>query len=266
MKRILIASTVACFLVPIVSSAGLTYQFQSATTQPSSQTMTGMVKAEGPNMRVDMTKGDSALFKDGSIIVSSDGGKTLAVLDPSTKTFYQIDLSDLLGGANSVLKQFGGVISFNVKNPKVTVRDGGDAGKIEGYPVRQSSVESSYDVLLDALGQKMTLGMQMSTDVLWTDAIDAGFTNFLQMRGLRTGVEAVDKMLAAQTAAIKGFPLKQTTTTRVMMNGSSMTSTTTTTVSAIKQATFAAALFAMPSGYTRTENPIEKMMQKLGGQ
>ncbi|HUP45936.1 MAG TPA: hypothetical protein VM779_10545, partial [Thermoanaerobaculia bacterium] len=85
------------------------------------------------------------------------------------------------------------------------------------------------------------------------------FTNFLQMRGLRTGLDAVDKLLATEAAQIKGFPLKQVTTTRFSFGGNDMTSTTTSTVRNVRQVRVAPEMFAVPAGYARTGNPVEKM-------
>lgn len=260
-------SRAALFFISILAVAstafaGLAYNFESTTTGVGARTMTGSVRAEGSKVRVTIGKGDGILFKDGSVVVSTDGGQTLAVMDPATRSYYDLDLGELLGDGLS--KQLGGTVSFDIQNPRVAVRDRGDAGKVEGYPVRMSVLDSSYDLAVNAMGQKMPMKINMSTEVLWTDRLGAEFTNFLQLRGMRTGIDAVDKIISAQSAGIKGFPLHQKTTTRVEMNGNTMTSTATSKVSRIQKTKVTESEFTLPAGYARTESPIQKMMKSFG--
>lgn len=249
-------------LIASAAHAGVTYQFDSVTTGLTEQRMNGAVKAEGQNVRVEIVRGDGMFFGDGSLVLSTDGGKTLSVVDPKSRSYYVLDLNDLL--ANSVLQQFGSLFDIKVQNPRVAVRDRGAAGAMVGYPVRKSTVDSSYEFALKTLGERSTIRVQMTTDVWSTDRVPAEFTSFLQMRGFRTGIEAVDKVLAAQTGSIKGFPLKQITTTRVFMGPKPVTSTTTSTVTGLRQASFAPAQFALPAGYRKTGSPVEKLMKQFG--
>jgi hypothetical protein len=262
MKRIVVALVLV--LIAPALFAGATYKFRSVTTGVASQTLEGTVKTDGAKIRMEMTAGDGVLFKNGSVVVSNDGGKTLNVTDKATKSYYQLDLTDLLGGASSVTKQFGDLVKFDVKNAKVDVKHAGSVGAVEGFPAQRSTVDSSYELVVNAMGQNMSMKTKNATELWWTDKVPASYTNALQQRGIRTGIDAIDKMLQAQTSSIKGFPLKQVTTTTVTMNGQEMKTTTTSTVSAFKEAKFADAEFVIPAGYTKTQNPIEKMMGRFG--
>src|SRR5690349_1906176 len=86
----------------VVSSAfaGLTYKTQSNTTGMQSVSIVGRVTVDGSRMRMDVAKGDNMIFKDNSIVLSADGGKTMSVFDPSTKNYYDIQLDQLLGNAS----------------------------------------------------------------------------------------------------------------------------------------------------------------------
>jgi hypothetical protein len=260
MNRLLAASLL---LAASAAQAGVTYQFDSVSKGVGEQRMTGAVKAEGSRVRVDIVRGDKTFFKDGSYVLSADGGKTLTVADPKSRTYYVLNLNDVLSSAGSMLQQFGGLFDLDVRNPRVVVRDRGAAGQIESYPVRKSTVASSYEIALKVISQKRSLRMQMTTDVWWTDRVPAEFTNFLQMRGFRTGLAAVDKLLEAQTTAIKGFPLKQVTTTRLYMGGDPMVTTSTSTVTGLRRATFPPADFELPAGFRKTESPVEKLMKSV---
>jgi hypothetical protein len=263
MKRIVLA--LVMLLAGPALFAGATYKFRSVTTGVASQTIEGVVKTEGGKVRMELTSGDGVLFKNGAVVLSNDGGRTLTVAESATKSYYQLDLADLLGGAGAVTKQFGDLVKFDVRNPKVNVKNAGSAGTLEGFPAQRSTVDSSYEMVINAMGQNMTMKMNNATEVWWTDRVPAEYANVLQQRGVQTGIEAIDKMLQAQTSSIKGFPLKQVTTTTVVMNGQEMKTTTTSTVSAFKQAKFGAAEFAVPAGYKKTASPIEKMMQRVNG-
>ncbi|HUP45167.1 MAG TPA: hypothetical protein VM779_06610, partial [Thermoanaerobaculia bacterium] len=199
--------------------AGISYDFTSATTGLSNQTVTGTVRADGSSLRMDVGTGDGVLFQSGSFVVSTNGAQTMTVVDPRAKTFYQIDLSQMLGGAGSLQQQLGSDITIEVRDPRVSVSAAADAGSLEGFKVRKSAVRTAYEIAVSAFGQPVTVQIQVDSDVWWTDQISTDFTNFLQMRGLRTGLDAVDKLLATEAAQIKGFPLKQVTTTRFSFGG-----------------------------------------------
>ena len=252
------------FVAFIVSSAfaGVAYDFVSVTSGLTPQTIRGTVEVEGPNMRVDFAAGDRMLFKKGSRAVTSNGGRTMAVIDPAAQSFYELNLSSLLGGDGGLLEQLGGMVKFDVRDPRVSVRESGSGPAIAGYPTKKSNVTSSYELIVNTMGQKLPIRMQMTTDVWWTDRLSAELTNPLQMRGMRTGIDALDKMLETQTKTIRGFPLKQVTTTRIIMTGSTMSSKTTSEVSNVRRLTIAPARFVVPAGYVLVPSPLEKLVTR----
>lgn len=260
--RPLITSFAAMMLVASSAFAGLTYDFTSVSSGMSNGTITGTVKAEGTNIRIDITRGDGVLFENGSFVLSADGGRTMQVVNPAAKTFYVLNLDQIVGSADSLLKTLGGMVKLDIRNPRVTVTGGAAAGTIEGFDTKKSTVTSAYEIAVEGLGQPLSMKMNLHTDVWWTEQLSAEFTNFLQMRGLRTGIEAVDRLIEAERASIKGFPMKQITTAKMSFGGNDMTSTTTSTVTNVKKAAVAASAFALPQGLARTASPLEKI---LGG-
>ena len=105
MKRFLVAS--ALFAIATAASAGLTYKVQSNTTGVRPMTLGGTVSVDGSRMRFDVVSGDGMLFKDNSTVLSSDGGKTMSVFDPSTHNYYDLHLEQLLGTSTSMLNSLG---------------------------------------------------------------------------------------------------------------------------------------------------------------
>jgi len=260
MKRLF---TAAALLVASTAFAGLTYKTQSSTTGFHSVTITSTVMVDGSRVRMDVAKGDNMMFKDNSIVLSSDGGKTMTVLDPSTKNYYDIQLDQVLGNTNSMLKNLGDMVKVSFDNPQVSIRDAGEGGMIEGFPTHKFIVDASYDMNINAMGQKMKTHLAMNTESWTTDQLAAEMSTFLQMRGIRTGVESLDKLIEAQSSGMRGFPLKQVSTVHVVQGTSDIVMNTTSTVTNIEKKAVDGSLFAMPSGYTKVDDPVTKVMNQL---
>src|SRR5262249_5701722 len=101
MKRFL----TACALLAIASSASaaLNYKFRSNTSGVKSTTLAGMVTVDGPRLRMDIASGDGMLFKDNALVLSTDGGRTMSVFDPATKSYFDLQLDQLLTSSTSIL-------------------------------------------------------------------------------------------------------------------------------------------------------------------
>jgi hypothetical protein len=263
MHRSIAFALVVLFTAPALL-AGLAYNVESTTSGMGGGTLSGTVRVDGKKVRLDVSRGDGILFKDGAVVVSTDGGSTLSVMDPASKSYYAMDISQIFGDLGGMMKSLGGGISVAVENPRVSVRDGGAAGKLEGYDVRRSTVETAYDLTMNMAGQKIPIRIEMNSEVYWTGAIGAEYANFLQLRGLRTGIESLDKLLATQTSQIEGFPLKQVTTSTINMSGKEMKTTSTSAVTSIRPTNIDSSKFTVPEGYARVANPAEKLMQQLG--
>lgn len=258
MKRLIALVLVALASVPAM--AGLTYRFESASTGLASTKIAGTVQAEGRDMRIDLTAGDGTMFKNGAMALTRDGGSTIAITDPAAKTFYVLNAADLSGGG-AMLDNMRQMMGFRIENEEVKARDAGDGGKIEGYPTRKSVVDASFDIVITAAGQTLRMSMSTSTETWATPELGAEYASFFQTRAFKTGIEELDTVIAAQSAAVRGFPLKQVATVRIKQNTVEVTNVTTTTVTDIEKKTVPATVFAMPAGYTKTQSPIEKMLR-----
>ena len=128
-KTILI--TALMLLTASSALAGMTYDFASRN-EKGKGTLTGSAAIEGEMMRLDFQEGDEVMFKDGSVMISRDGGKTFYILDPKKKEYYELDLNQLLSAAGSLLKSMGGMFKLSFENHKVNVTKAGDGGVIEG--------------------------------------------------------------------------------------------------------------------------------------
>ncbi len=261
MKRFLV---IALALLAFPATAAVTYNFETVTTGLRQGTLAGAVAVDGAKLRMDISTGDNFLFKNNSLVLSNDGGNTLTVVDPTARTYYVIKLNDLIGSSTSMLSGVGGMFKLNFVNPRVSVRNLGAGPAVEGYPTQRSVVDASYDISFDAMGTKMTMNMAMTTESWSTDRLGSEFINFLQLKNLRTGFEQLDKLIDAQSGAIKGrFPLKQVTTVQVKQGNSDVKSVSTSTVTRIQKKDIAAPFFTMPSGFAKVDDPITRMMKNL---
>jgi hypothetical protein len=222
--------------------AAVSYRFAVNTTGAHAGTASGQVIADGPHIRVVFERGDQILFRDGSVALSNDGGKSVIVLDPASKTFVALKVDAMLGDAASLL---------TFTTPKISSRDLGDGGVVAGLPTRRFSFDASYDVVLDLGAQKVRTHVTMHSDSRRTARIPEESASLLQLRGFRSGVPALDKVIAA-SAAPKGFPLEETTTVRMKGEGGSETTIRSTTeVREVKTVTAGRGLFEIPAGYRR---------------
>ena len=201
--------------IAATASAGIAYRFEGTSAA-------GHVVAEGKSMRIEFDRGDGMLFKEHTVVLTTDGGRTLTVLDPATKTFATMRLDDLFG-------------AMTVSSSKVSARDLGSGGTIEGYPTRKWSLDASYDLIL--AGAPARVHMTLHSDSWRTDRIPEE-----QQFKLRQG-DPLAKLMPPQ---VKGFALKEVTTIRT---GSSTTVTSTTAVHDVRTVKTAPAQFAVPAGY-----------------
>jgi hypothetical protein len=264
-KTVRIVSLIAllgAFALPAFSATS--YRYKAVTSGGRGSNMTARVEVDGKNLRMDLERGDGNLFRDGAVVYSSDGGATLIVTNPADKTWYSLRFDEILGGAGALLKSLGDMVRISFENQKVAVKDAGAGETLEGYPTRKSLLDTSYDMNIDAMGQKITTRMTVNTQSWTTDKISPDAMNFFQLRGLRTGIEGIDKLIDAQSAAMRGrFPLKQVTTVSVTRGKeAAMTTTTTATVSEISFKPIAATEFRVPSGYQKIDSPLQTLMKR----
>lgn len=211
-------SFAALLLVAANAVAGITYRFESTAAA-------GRVIADGPKMRVEFTRGDRVIFQDSSVVLSTDGGKTLTLLDPARKTFVVLDVGELLG-------------ALTIANSKVSARDLGDGGTIEGYPTRKWSLDASYDVVIADTRTHVT----MHSDSWRTDRIPEE----VRFNG---HADPIERMMPPN---VKGFPLKEVTTIRTRPpGGREATAVSTMGVHDLRRVTTTPAQFAIPAGYKR---------------
>ena len=243
MKRL--AAAFALAATSVMARAAVTYDFQSVSSGTHETTVAGTATTDGGRMRIDITRGNSAVLRDNTVALSINGGSALRIIDPSTRTYYDIDLDRLLGGVAALVKQLDGLVTVRVENVKVATRDAGDGGMIEGYATRRAVIDSEYDLILNAFGQPSTIHVVTNVERWLTHELPD--SSVFQLAGAKSGIADIDKLIEAQSGAARGFPLKQITT----VSANEIHSTTTMTVSDVRTDAVDEARFATPRGYRK---------------
>jgi Domain of unknown function (DUF4412) len=263
MKRAILAVMFA--VVAQSAFAGLAYKVESVSSGIRESTMNGTAEVEGKNFRFNIGQSDDAVIPASGFIISENGGRTLAVVDPATKSYYELSLDQIGGGFGAILQQFGGMVKFTVANPKVNVRDLGAGEKIEGYATQHKTFDMSYDMNMDVMGQKTTMSFATTAEMWVTDQIPTESASFLQSGELHTGIDDIDKLIAMHVKSLSGFPLRHIATIHVVQGGNDMEAKTTTTVTGIEKKTFPATEFVIPAGFAKTDSPIDKIVKAMSG-
>lgn len=262
MKRI-VSLAALLLLTAATLSAGLRYEFSNVTAGKGGAKMVGTAQVEGKNMRMDFTEGDKMLFQNGSVVLSHDGGKTLIITNPEEKTYFEMDLEEMLGAMGNMMKAMGGMFQMSFDNMTAEVVSSGDGGMVEGYPTTRSVIRTAYDMNMKIMGMKSSSHIESTTEVWATEKLGAEYATFVQQKGLKTGMKDIDKLIEAQSIGVKGFPLKQIVTMKTTQGKKTDSSTTTMTVTKLEKVNVPDSAFAIPAGYEKGESPLEAM-QNIG--
>ena len=97
----------------------------------------------------------------------------------------------------------------------------------------------------------------------WDDKGQYAFTSGYGIT-LKEEVEESPKfLLGLLNSNVLDFYLKQVSTVHLNQAGGEMTITTTSSVSSIQRRAIDPAQFTLPSGYTKVDDPITKMMRQM---
>jgi len=248
--------------------AGLTFRFvdksESTTPHgPSAREIRGRVAIDHGRFRVDFERG-LGLIQDGCWMISTDGGKTVSFVRPpdvekgrAKGTIAQIDVDETLKAAGEVIEGMGGVVGFKTTNPKVVVNVDPMPVKILGYKARKTTLEISYSLVTNIQGITHTTKTRSVTDYWTTDVFGDLKIPLLDGRtSLRTGQEAVDKLLEAQAKALRGLPLKMKSRTDVTdSNGKTASTDASLQLIDVKEVDVPEATYSLPDGYD-TSRPL----------
>jgi hypothetical protein len=247
-------------LVAAPARAAIHYQATTTVEAEGQKPQRTRVEAwiDGPSARIVFAEAGVPTFEKGQYLLTRDGGETLYLVDPDEKTYAEWDLEAMLRAFGAIMQSIQPLVNLKIDNVEVVKLGEEPGGTLHGVPTTHFSFRSEYDMSIRVLGMSRASHVEAVQET-WTttELADAGLGIWL--RNVPTsGFEDLDRLVAAEMATVRGFPLKTVTvtTTTGQKGKREGTSTTTMEVTGLDRAAAApAGAFDLPAGYTKTEMP-----------
>jgi len=206
---------------------------------------------DGENARIEFVEGKTAGMEKGSYMLTSDGGKTIYLVNPAEKTYMKIDPEKMAATAGQFMNAAKGFMDMSFSNPTVETLVDEKGPTLFGLPTRRVKTKTAYTMETRVFGSKTVSQVTREDEMLVTQKmLDPGFNLWMKQRNIRTGNADIDKLLELESAKLKGLPLKVDSVTRTRdAKGREETVTTSYAITAMKTTTAPANAFAMPVGY-----------------
>jgi hypothetical protein len=250
------------------ASAAIQYEFRQTTssdldTIPSTD-CSGRAIIDGDRSRIEFVTGNA--YPAGTYLIATNGSRTMTFVDPSKKTFVEINAASVTSAI--------GARKITIGNKKIDVTKLADQVNIAGFPTEHYRMVMSYDITVAFGSMPLTQTVKTTIDKWTTNAFgDVGDT-FLASGALHTGNPDLDDLMSAENTNIKGFALKQivnvttinshaaqNTNSQLHMNRT-VTQTRELLVTSIQpKATVGLATFSIPVTYHKA-GPIHDDTQK----
>lgn len=246
------------------ATAGIRYEAMTVTSNDSNGTVVTTkveVRVDGENTRIDFRELDGPGVPgmgEGGHLVSTDGGKTLFIVNPQEKTYMAMSSSAMLPAAGSVESVMAQTVSIRFDRPKVEDLGSAPGETMHGFTTTKVKRRVSYDMGLEILGMEAVSHVDSEQEMwLTTEIPDAGFGVWMRSEPPATGIDGLDEVIASQATSIKGSLLKSITRTRTSEAKGKRTSVTRTVqeVTAVEEVELDLGLFVIPANYERVDMP-----------
>ncbi len=204
MKRVgLVIALLAAVHVQGVSAA-VQYEFRQTTHSDldaaQATDITGRGVIDGDRSRIDFLTGNE--FPNGTYVITTNGSKTLTFVDPSKKTFVEVNAASVATAIGSA--------RISVNNKKINLTQLDDHPVIAGLPTDHYRLILQYDITVAFGTIPLTQTVNEIIDKWVTQAFGDIAETFLAGGGIRTGNPDLDDLILTENTKIKGFALKQT--------------------------------------------------------
>lgn len=272
----LVAGAVMAVVAAGQAWAGITYQARTTAEGTKGADMqSNLVRAwvDGNSAKVEFVESNNPMMGKGTYLVTSDGSKTLFLVNPKEKTYSKFDLDGITQIAGGAMK----MMHAKFSDPKVEPLGEESGGLVVGIPTTLYRYRVSYTMSMSFMGMK-TSNQTVEEYETWVapKLVEAALGIWLRRDAPKTGNADLDALVRAQRSRWQGFPLKQRTVQTVTDNkGKTQVTTTTMEVIDWQPAVIPASTFGIPAGFKETdmfsamggegnegENPFAKM---LGG-
>lgn len=250
-----VISAVVAAVVASPAPAGIRYQAVTETVpeeRPKGR-MRMLVEGwvEGDRARIEFRESDNPIMGAGTYLLTQDGGRTLLLVDPEEKTYSRWDLEAMMGAAGALMEGMGPLLNVQISEPAVEKLLDEDGGAIHGRPTRHYRYRTTYTMKVKVMGMGSESAIEQIQD-LWstTDLADAGLGVWLRTSPRQTGIEDIDRLIAAEMERVQGFPLKtEVVATTTDKKGRQNVTRTRQEVTLLESASPEAAIFEVPAGF-----------------
>ena len=250
-----VISAVVAAVVASPALAGIRYQAVTETIPEerpkSSIRMLVEGWVEGERARIEFRESDNPVMGAGTYLLTEDGGRTLVLVDPEEKTYSRWDLDAMMGAAGAVMQGMGPMLNVQISEPAVEKLLDEDGGAIHGRPTRHYRYRTTYTMKVKVMGIGSESAIEQVQD-LWstTDLADAGLGVWLRTSPRQTGIEDIDRLIAAEMGKVEGFPLKmEVVATTTDKKGRQSVTRTRQEVTLLESASPDSASFEVPAGF-----------------
>jgi hypothetical protein len=215
---------------------------------------------DGLDARIDVAA-HSGPVPNGGYLLTRDGGKTVTMVDPKKKSYTKWDIDKLAGMAGSIMQGSGGLLNMSVTQNKSEKLLDEKGPKLLGVPTRHYKFRTSYTMSMSVMGFAQVSKVATEQEIWAGQGLDDDAAAlWKRVTSFKTGIEAIDKLVSAETGKVKGFPLKTIVISRTTdSRGREKTRETVTEVTEIKPFSPAKKVFEIPEGFTEEEMDIPGM-------
>jgi hypothetical protein len=232
------------------ASAGWRYVVETSMAEGPGAGMvdhTVEVWAEGEKVRIEFEESGHPAMKEGTYLLSTDGGQTVWLVNPREETYSEWNIRGLMSLAGGMMNMMG--VEFSDPDVKLLGEEPG--GVMLGHDTVKRIVQTDYAMSLGLFGMKKETRITQTETIWTTDVVDdeaAGF--WFQQSAGGTGNEEIDKLIRAGREKVDGFPLKRILVQKTSdAQGRGETTRTVTEVTMLKELDVDEALFEIPAGY-----------------
>jgi hypothetical protein len=250
MKRFTLIIAILTVVSACQSQAGLTFTSVTRTEGDDKashlQKMTVKAAVQVTQGKFEIEHSGNPLLPSGSYLLTKNGGATLQLVHPKTKTYQDLDIKSM-----AALAQHAANVTF--ANPKVQKVLDEDGPKILEYPTRHCKLLISYSIMGTGPITEVTVEEEVWICQKFNDialGVMAKFTDF------KTGNQLIDDLMTVEKAKLQGFALKSivTTTTKNPGKNTPVSGKVETEITDIKETNIDASVFQVPADYKEDAN------------
>ena len=187
-------------------------------------------------------------------MLSLDGGDTILMVSPSTRTYSRYDTKAMLSGMGSIVEGMRGMLKLTLESPRIEKLLDEDGGLIAGVRTRHYKFRTSYTVSVQTTGKRATT--EVDEDIWATTQInDPALAIWLKKAPPASGDRQLDEMIRAEMNKVEGFPVRRITVTHEHdFAGVEHNSRVEMVVTELKRVVVPAAEFTVPKNYKEVPN------------